>query len=255
MTIFLFFVIIKTIVIIDSKEDEDMFKKPSFSQEDLLKVMNSAYEKVNDGIPKISPPVSELAQEYINKYPDAHIAVQKLIAMQKIKCTTSGFLSGLGGAITMPITVPANIGSVLYVQLRMIASVAYIGGFDLGSDEVQTFIYACLAGISVNAVVKKFGVNLGVKLATKGVQKIPGKLLVKINQKVTFRLITKFGEKGLINIGKLIPVVGGIINGGLDLAETSVIANRAVKMFIDKDFSIGDGESITESDIIEAELE
>ena len=66
---------------------------------------------------------------------------------------------------------------------------------------------------------------------------IPGKALVKINQKVGFRFVTKFGEKGLINIGKMVPVVGALINGGLDYAETKVIANRAYKMFMLNDFS------------------
>jgi hypothetical protein len=35
-------------------------------------------------------------------------------------------------------------------------------------------------------------------------------ILKKINQKVGFRLVTKFGEKGIINLSKLIPVVGGL---------------------------------------------
>lgn len=229
-------------------------KVPEISQENMLKALDTTYSKVNEGIPKVSKPVQEMAQEYLDRYPDINVAVKKMVDMQKVKCTTSGFLSGLGGAIVMPVTIPANVGGVLYVQMRMIASVAYMGGFDLSSDEVQTFVYACLAGVSVNAVVKKFGVNLGIKLATKGIQKIPGKVLTKINQKVAFRLITKFGEKGLINLGKLIPVVGGIINGGLDLAETNAIANRAVKMFIDKDFA-GQGEDVlTDEEIVEADL-
>ena len=44
------------------------------------------------------------------------------------KCAASGFLTGFGGFLTLPINVPANLSSVLYVQLRMIAaSVAKAG--------------------------------------------------------------------------------------------------------------------------------
>lgn len=60
---------------------------------------------------------------------------------------------------------------------------------------------------------------------------------MKINQKVGFRLLTKFGTKGIINIGKAIPIVGGVISGGFDFAETKIIADRAYKMFILNDFS------------------
>ena len=63
---------------------------------------------------------------------------------------------------------------------------------------------------------------------------------IKINQKVGFRLLTKFGTKGLINLGKAIPVVGGVISGGFDFVETKIIADRAYKMFVLNDFSISD---------------
>ena len=46
-------------------------------------------------------------------------------------------------------------------------------------------------------------------------------------------------QKGIINIGKMIPVVGAIIGGGFDLVETSIIGKRAVQMFFDGDFSVG----------------
>lgn len=163
-----------------------------------------------------------------------------MLKNQVAKCATSGFITGFGGFITLPITMPANISSVLYVQMRMIACTAYMAGYDLSSDQIQTFIYACLAGVSVNALCKKFGVNFGKKLANVGIKKIPGKTITKINQKIGFRFVTKFGEKGLINLGKMIPVVGAAINGGFDLVETKAIAKRAYKMFIDGDLTVGE---------------
>ena len=33
------------------------------------------------------------------------------------KCTVSGFVTGLGGILTIPVTVPANIASVLYADV------------------------------------------------------------------------------------------------------------------------------------------
>ena len=69
------------------------------------------------------------------------------------------------------------------------------------------------------------------------VKKIPGPVLTKINQKVGFRFITKFGEKGIINLGKMVPVLGGVIGGGADLAETKIIAGRSYRLFIDGNIS------------------
>ena len=75
--------------------------------------------------------------------------------------------------------------------------------------------------------------------------------LTKINQKVGFRFITKFGTKGIINLGKMLPGVGAIVGGGLDLVETKVIAERAYKWFMTGDFS-EDGKQ-KEEDVIELE--
>ena len=208
--------------------------KKIITGDNMLKVISSLYDKSINGIPHVSKPVETIAQEYLAKYPDKQIAAKRMLNVQVAKCATSGFITGFGGLITMPVTIPAEISSVLYVQMRMIACAAYIGGYNLDDDEVRTFVYACLAGVSVSEVAKKFGIKLGEKLAEQGIKKIPEKVLLNINQKVGFKLVTKFGEKGLINFGKMIPVVGAVINGGFDLGETKIIANRAYKMFINK---------------------
>lgn len=226
-----------------------MKTKIKFSQEDILKVLDTCYEKTTNGISKISPSIDRLAGDYLSKHASKEEAIKDMLKKQVLKCTTSGFITGFGGAITLPVTIPANIGSVLYVQMRMIACTAYMAGYDISSDQVQTLVYACLAGLSVGEIAKQFGIKFGQKVAVGMIEKIPGKVLTKINQKVGFRLLTKFGEKGLINLGKLVPGVGAVINGGVDFAETKAIAKRAYQMFVENNFDIG--EKI--DDIIDAE--
>lgn len=227
--------------------------KPLVTAEDINKLLNKLYDQSKKGITNAVPPVDKMAKDYLRKYPTKEKAAKAMLNMQIAKCTTSGFVTGFGGLITMPITVPANISSVLFVQMRMIACTAYMAGYDLDNDQVQTFVYACLAGISVNQIVKKFGVEFGKKLALQGVKKIPGKVLTKINQRVGFRLLTKFGEKGLINLGKTLPVVGAAVGGGFDFVETKIIANRAYKMFIENDFSADDKNA--DDDFIDTDFE
>ena len=85
--------------------------------------------------------------------------------------------------------------------------------------------------------------KFGIKFANGLIKKIPGKVLTKINQKVGFRFITKFGTKGIVNLGKLLPGVGAIVGGSLDLVETKIIADRAYKWFFAGDFSDTTSES------------
>lgn len=220
------------------------------SQNEIMQLLDKLYDQSIHGIAKVSPPVEELANNYLEKSNDATTAAKKFINYQIAKCTTSGFVTGLGGLITLPVAIPANVGSVMYVQMRMIACLAYMGGYDTDSDQVQTLVYACLAGISIDQILKQAGIQFGNKFVMAMVKKIPGEVLTKINQKVGFRFVTKFGTKGIVNIGKAVPVVGGMISGGVDFVETKVIANRAYKMFINGDFNVSseDDEKVIEID-------
>lgn len=210
---------------------------PAITPEQMKNILDGCYEKAIDGIPNVSKSVHSLAHDYTSKYDNPIEAANSLVSNQLVKCTTSGFLAGLGGLITLPVTIPANISSVMYVQLRMVAAIAEIGGFDPNSDQVQTLAYACLTGQAVETIFKNAGIKIGNKLAVNSISKISGATLTKINQAVGFRLITKFGEKGVINMGKAVPVVGGIIGGGFDLVSTKIIANNACRIFLGANYS------------------
>lgn len=231
----------------DKKEEN---KKKLVTQEDIMKVLNNCYEKALNGVPKVSPSIEEFAKNYLDKETNNNKAANAMIKNQVVKCTTSGFLTGFGGIITLPVTIPANVGSVLYVQMRMIACIAYLAGYDLKSDQVQTLVYACLAGVAVTDVIKQAGIKFGIKLTNATIKKIPGKALIKINQKVGFRFITKAGTTGIINLSRVVPVVGAVAGGGIDYFETKAIANRAYKWFFKNDFSVDDNQNKKEEKLI-----
>lgn len=231
----------------DKKEEN---KKKLVTQEDIMKVLNNCYEKALNGVPKVSPSIEEFAKNYLDKETNNNKAAKAMIKNQVVKCTTSGFLTGFGGIITLPVTIPANVGSVLYVQMRMIACIAYLAGYDLKSDQVQTLVYACLAGVTVTDVIKQAGIKFGIKLTNATIKKIPGKALIKINQKVGFRFITKAGTTGIINLSRVVPVVGAVAGGGIDYFETKAIANRAYKWFFKNDFSVDDNQNKKEEKLI-----
>ncbi|MCR8633903.1 EcsC family protein [Paenibacillus radicis (ex Xue et al. 2023)] len=156
-----------------------------------------------------------------------------MIRYQNTKAIASGFLSGLGGLITLPVTLPANIISVLYVQVRMIAAIAYLRGYDLKSDQVKTFVYVALTGNSAAEVLKNTGIKIGQKIMTSYIKnKLPFAVLKKINQKVGFRLVAKTGTKAPIVLTKAVPVIGGVVGGASDGISTYIIAKTAKKLFV-----------------------
>lgn len=224
-------------VISDSSTIKDKHNLFDLTQEKMMGVLDWAYDTTVKGVPG-QKSVEELAGEYLTRYEDEDKAIDKLIRVQTTKAATSGFITGLGGIITLPVAIPANISTVILFQMRMIGAIAAIRGYDLKSDEVQTLVYVSLAGLAISDIVKLTGIKFGNRISINLIKKIPGETLKRINQKVGFRFLTKFGEKGIINFGKMIPVVGGVIGGAFDTGSTIFIGKRAKMNFISSEENV-----------------
>ena len=227
--------------------------KTTVTEEQMQEILKNLYIKSVDGIPKVSLPVDDLVHDYLSKNDDVEKAVKSLINNSTVKCGTSGFLSSFGGFATMIATLPANITSVMYVQLRMSCAIAKMGGYDIHSDQVQTLIFACLTGSAAADILKSSGIKFANKFGVAMVKKIPFETIKAINQKVGFRCVTKFGSKGIINLGRVVPVVGGLVGGGIDVASTRIIGKNAYNIFIKGDMP--EKEEIEDTVIEEAQYE
>lgn len=197
----------------------------------LNDALDWAYDKAMNGIPGTGT-AKEFADEYHKNNNNKLDAANSMIRWQNTKAATSGFLTGLGGIVTLPVAIPANVASVMYVQLRMITAIAYLGGYDPKDDRVKALVYACLAGNAAKDILKDVGIVIATKVATNYVSKISGATLIKINQAVGFRLLTKFGTTGAINIGKAVPLFGGVVGATFDSVTTNTIGNIARDLFV-----------------------
>lgn len=169
--------------------------------ETIIKTLDSIYNNALLGLPK-TPSVTELAEEYREKENgDIEQAINDLVKWQTAKNTTNGFVCGIGGAFTLPITIPVELTAALYIQVRMVAAIAYLCGHDPSSDKVKTLVYCSLVGDQCKDILKKAGVEFGTRLTKTAIMSIGRDTIVAINQLVGFRLVTKFGEKGVINLG------------------------------------------------------
>lgn len=196
----------------------------------MTQVLDWAYEKAVNGLPGTDT-AEELAESYLRKNTTVEKAIDSLIRWQNAKGATSGFLTGLGGLITLPVAIPANVASVMYVQIRMIATIAHMRGYDLKDDQVKTFVFVCLTGQAATDILKQAGVKLGTALAKQAIKKIPGEVIKVINKAVGIRLVTKFGQTGIVNLGKAVPFLGGVIGGAVDGIGTNTIGKTAKRVF------------------------
>ena len=200
-------------------------------EREMMNLLDVCYDKALQGVLPGEKSIEELAEDYLAKTSSREKAIDKLIGYQTVLCGTNGFITGLGGLLVLPVAIPANVAGVIYVQLRMIAAIAHINGYDIYSDQVRTIAYACLTGSSAANILKNVGIKISEKMAVNALKKVPGAILIKINQQVGFRLVTKFGQKGLVNVIKMMPLVGGVVGGVFDTGMTLTIGNIAKKVF------------------------
>ena len=206
-------------------------KENQLTENKVGKLLDWAYEKSVNGLPGTDT-AYELAENFMVKHGTTDKAIDSLVRWQNTKSATSGFLTGLGGLITLPVAIPTNIASVTYVQIRMIAAIAHMRGYDLKDDQVKTFVFVCLTGQSASDILKQAGIKAGTAFAKQAIKKIPGGIIKSINKAVGFRLVTKFGEKGILNLGKALPLVGGFIGGTVDGVGTNIVGKTAKRVFI-----------------------
>ena len=173
-----------------------------------------------------------LAEDYLNYSGSLEDRVDALIHVQVLKAATSGFVTGLGGLITLPVAIPANVASIMYLQLQMVAAVARMGGHDVRNDRVRAVCYACLCGSAATEVLQGAGIAIGKKLTERAITRLSSEFITRMNRAVGFRMVTKFGQTGAVNLGKAVPLVGGVIGGTFDGTTTYAIGRVARSVFV-----------------------
>ncbi len=178
------------------------------------------------------PSAERLAADYLGKSANVDEAIASLIQWQKACAGSAGFVTSLGGFALMPMTLPASLVASYVLAVNTVAAIACLRGYDVKSHQVRTAVLLCLVGAEVEELLKSVGIQIGKKTFRNLLKRIPGNALGEINQKIGFRLLTKAGEKGVVNLVKLMPVISGLIGGTIDVLFVHSCAKAAKTHFV-----------------------
>ena len=193
----------------------------AWAEDRLARIQGERYEPI-DGVRKPTPET----EDDINK------TISKLVTESIQAASVNGFVTGLGGFIAMPVTVPANMAGALIVNARLAGAIAYLRGYDPTDPHVRTVVTLVAVGSSTQQIAKTIGIKVGEKLAMQAIKQIPIAVIREINKKAGFMLLAKYGSKrAAVTLAKGIPLVGGVVGGAVDGTMTSVIGRTARSMF------------------------
>lgn len=180
----------------------------------------------------LTPPV-DLARRYDMdpSYESLEERIDSLIAWETSKAFSSGFATSLGGPVTLPIALPASLIGGWVIQARLAGTIAVLYGHDLDDDRVRTFVMLALLADSAKEVFREFATLAGRAVAAKGLAAIPRRLLARVNRAIGARLVTKAGQRGVLRLSRIVPVVGGLAGGTVDALACAAVGRMARKLF------------------------
>jgi len=163
---------------------------------------------------------------------DREQAIARLARATTVKGGIGGFLTGLGGFVTMPVSLPLNVAEFYLQAVRMVGGIATLRGYDIDEPRVRTAVLLTLVGSDSEEVLKKAGMaTAGSRLTSYALKGMPPAALMVVNKAVGFRLMRGVSEKLLSRLGRGIPVAGGLVGGGIDGFMMKKIADHAMKEF------------------------
>lgn len=189
---------------------------------------------------------------------------KKIIFIRTSQSSIASFASGIPGGLMMGVTVPADTMQFFGMTLRLAQELSYIYGAEdlwkdgkLDDDKVrnQLIIY-CGVMFGVSGAVSGLRV-LTTQIAKTAAKKIPGKALTKTFWYPMLKKICKFVgvkiTKDTIGkgAGKVIPVIGGVISGGMNFASMMPMANKLKDALESATFNYTEEEYAADIEIIQ----
>ncbi|MGB3545271.1 EcsC family protein [Rubrivirga sp.] len=189
-------------------------------------VLDRLYPSVLTGVPGLGTP-RERAAEARQGGGTLDEQADRLIRRHLALSASAGFLSGLGGWITLPVVLPANMAAVASVQLHMGASMAALAGHDPASPATRDRVLRCLVGSGpadpARDAEQETLDRVGLKLAERGVNLVVSSTVGAIKwgaKSVAKRQMSKRLLRG-------IPLLGGFIGAASDGYVTAKVAEAA----------------------------
>lgn len=194
--------------------------------------VHQALERAIRGVGPLDGAAMAAIKQLDEQKGDVDKAIRELIENNVRLAGAQGFLTNIGGLVTMAVTVPTNITGLALIQCRMVAGIVHLRGYDLADKRTRNAILASMLGEErLLALIKKKKLpGTPMALATAPVHD-PHLDNIMANE-VAAELVTKVaGKRIATTVGRRVPVVGGLVGAGSDGYETWKIGR-----YVDREF-------------------
>jgi EcsC protein family len=156
----------------------------------------------------------------------------KIVHRKSLKSGLVGAVTGVGGLLTLPVTIPTDLIACWRIQIVMAVAIAHVYGHTASSTDLKTDIFLILAGDAAKETLKRFGIKAGKAVTKRLIQQvITRELMLTIWSVLGRQIITKAGAKSLFSFMKMVPLVGAPIGFAFDWPATYMVGKTAIKYY------------------------
>lgn len=190
--------------------------------------VRQALQRAIEGVGPLAP-----AQRFALKRLDQHDgdvedAVRDVVDDHVRYAGASGFVTNLGGLVTMAVTVPANLTGLALLQCRMVASVAHLRGYDLDDPRTRNAILVTTLGEESAMRLVKTGRIPAPPMALATAPVHDPVIDAVVSHEVAKDMIARItGRRLATTVGRRVPGLGGVVGMGADGWATYKVGSYA----------------------------
>ena len=204
-----------------------------FAPQAAAGVLRQVLEIAIDGYQRF-PGAEQVAEGKLAKTGgDAQLAIDAVVDQHIRLAGVQGFVTSIGGLVTLPVSMPANLTGIAIVQARMVAAIAHLRGYDLDDPRVRTAVITCLLGEDgVTDRLKKSSLPTS-PLAIATAPVFDPELDRQVAGEVVAELIARIsGKRMALTVTRRVPLLGGAVGAGVDGWSTYRVGQYADKSLV-----------------------
>lgn len=158
---------------------------------------------------------------------DVEGAIEALITQHSSLAAGQGFLTNVGGVVTLPVTIPANVAGMAVLQCHLAAGIAHLRGYDLNNRGARNAVLVCLLDSAGRKELAK-QVRTSIDPVDLAVAPPDPELNVALARAVTAQFIAAVGGLRMASfVARRTPVLGGGIGAYGDRRTLQRIGHEA----------------------------
>lgn len=194
------------------------------------RLARTAFEKAVDGVGPLKPAAKDADRRLAEVNGNVEAAIADVIRDHTRMAAVEGFATNIGGLVSMAVLVPTNIAGIALIQVRMVAEIAHLRGYDLTDPRVRTAVFAAMLGANaVRELEKNKQLPSRPRVIATGPALDP-ETTDRISSAVVAEIIARAAGRSTVTfVGKRVPVLGGVVGGATDSWSTRRIGKYAAR--------------------------